>query len=156
MELQRRIREYGEALETYKDQKREATGKDIEQRLDERGKRMDRDRRESETRSRTAEQGGYEGGDKREVAEPMRERVDTVKEEARSDAVDARQSRTTRGGHGSGVMNEVAEMRENGTGASQPNAEEQTETTAPSRTDGDGGKGQPSSEQGRGGRGGRR
>jgi hypothetical protein len=156
MELQRRIQEYGEALETYKDQKREATGKDIEQRLNERGERMDRDKGESETRSRTAEQGGYEGSDKREASEPMRDRVETVKEEARSDAVDARQSRTTRGGRGSGVMNEVAEMRENSTGASQPNAEEQTETTGPSRTDGDGGKGQPSSEQGRGGRGGRR
>lgn len=158
LELQRRIQEYGEALETYKDQKREATGKGVEQRVTEGEGKRNGDPRERDTRSGSAGQAveGEYGGDDREEGGPMRERVERVKEEARSDAVDARQDRTARGHHGSPVMNEVAEMRENGKGSSQAEAGGQKETKGPMRTDDGGSNEKPSSEQGRGDRGGRR
>jgi hypothetical protein len=159
-ELQRRIQEYGGALETYKNQKREATGKGVEERLQEeadtgRGHGTDGDPTRNEGRGKQDRAETPREGGRQATTEAVRERVVAVKEEARSDAIDARRSRASEGAHGS-VMEEAAEMRGSGEGTVRGGSGKTKDTEGRSSTQQTATNEKTTSEQDRGGRGGRR
>lgn len=161
MEMQQRIKDYGEALETYKNQKREATGEGIEERLDKNEGKTERDHSTNGEPSRDDGPGPQDRADtpreegRRAATEAAREKVEAVKKEAQSDAIDARRRRASEGSH-SAVMDEVAEMREGGRGTVQGESARTRDTGGRSSSEQATSTEKTTPKQDRGGRGGRR